>query len=255
MFTLFPFYWMVITSFKTLDDASDFPPNLWPLEWIWSNYGSALQVAPFGRYFVNTVIVASGQTLLVLITSTLAAYAFAQIPFRGKHIMFLACLATLMVPLEVVLVPDFIILKSLGWYDTYLALIIPWGASAFAIILFRQFFLSLPRELWDPAQIDGCGQFGFLWRVAVPLAKPGLVTVGLLSFHSAWNALLWPLIMTGSASMRVIAAGLTAFQSEAIVQYHLWMAAATLTVLPVLAVFMFAQRYFIEGVARSGIRG
>jgi multiple sugar transport system permease protein len=255
LLTLFPFYWMVITSLKTLDEASLFPPTLWPLDWQWGNYAAALQAAPFPRYFVNSVIVAAGQTTLVLVTSTLAAFAFAQLPFRGKRVVFVAFLATLMVPLEVVLIPDFIILKYLGWYDTYMALIIPWGASVFAIFLLRQFFLSVPKELWDAAQLDGCGRLGFLWRIAVPLARPALATVALLTFHSAWNALLWPLIVTGSENMRVLPVGLSAFQSEARVQYHLWMAAATMMVLPVLAIFAFAQRYFIEGLARSGIRG
>lgn len=252
---LFPFYWMLITSFKGLDEASAFPPTLWPVQWIWTNYAEAWRAAPFGRYFLNTLIVAGGQTFIVLVTSTLAAYAFARVPFRGKGFIFVLFLATLMVPLEVLLVPDFIILKNLGWYNTYLALIVPWSASVFGIFLLRQFFLSVPNELWDAAQIDGCGRFGFLWRIAVPLAKPALVTLAILTFQSGWNALLWPLIVTGSADMRVLQVGLSAFQSDARVQYHLWMAAATFTLAPMLVIFLFAQRYFIESVARSGIRG
>jgi multiple sugar transport system permease protein len=252
---LFPFYWMIVTSFKGLDEASGLPPTLWPASWQWDNYIRAWQAAPFGRYFVNTLIVAGGQTLAVLVTSTLAAYTFARVGFRGKNVVFIIFLGTLMIPLEVLLVPDFIILKYLGWYDTYLALIVPFSASVFAIFLLRQFFLSIPNELWDAAQIDGCGRLGFLWRVAVPLAKPALVTVGLLTFHAGWNSLLWPLIVTGSTDMRVLQVGLTAFQSDARVQYHLWMAAATFTIAPMLVIFLFAQRYFIEGVARAGIRG
>src|SRR5438552_8583822 len=146
---LFPFYWMIITSFKGLDEASGFPPTLWPLSWHWENYLLAWRAAPFGRYFVNTLIVAGGQTLAVLVTSTLAAYTFARIPFRGKNIVFIIFLGTLMIPIEVLLVPDFIILKYLGWYDTYLALIVPFSASVFAIFLLRQFLLSIPNELWD----------------------------------------------------------------------------------------------------------
>jgi len=252
---LFPFYWMVTTSFKTLDEASTFPPTLWPSHWLWGNYLAAWQAAPFGRYFFNTVVVAAGQTLAVLITSTLAAYAFARIPFRGKNLIFICVLGTLMIPVEVLLVPDFIILKYLNWYNSYLALIVPWSTSVFAIFLLRQFFMSIPNELWDAAQMDGCGRFGFLWRIAVPMAKPALVTVAVLVFHGAWNSLLWPLIVTGSTDMRVLQVGLTAFQSDARVQYHLWMAAATLTMAPMLVIFLVAQRYFIEGVSRSGIRG
>jgi multiple sugar transport system permease protein len=246
---------MISTSFKGVEEASAFPPTMWPTQWIWDNYPRALQAAPFGRYLVNTVFVAVSQMLLVLTTSSLAAYAFARVPFVGKNVVFLCFLATMMIPVEVLIIPDFIIMKELNWYDTYLALIIPWSTSVFAIFLLRQYFLSIPNELWDAAQIDGCGRFGFLWRIAVPIAKPAIVTVGLLSFHGAWNALLWPLIFTGSPDMRVLQVGLAAFQTDARVQYHLWMAAATLTMAPMLVIFFFAQRYFIEGASRSGIKG
>ncbi len=253
--TLFPFYWMMTTAFKGIEEASAFPPTFWPTQLVWDNFPRAWQAAPFGRYLVNTVFVALGQTFCVVVSACLAAYAFARVPFRGKNIVFMCFLATMMIPIEVLLVPDFIILKTLGWYDTYLALIVPWATSVFAIFLLRQFFLSLPNELWDAAQIDGCGRFGFLWRIAAPMAKPALVTVGLLSFHGAWNALLWPLIATGSSEMRLLQVGLAAFQSDARVQYHLWMAAAALTMAPMLVIFFFAQRYFIEGASRSGIKG
>jgi multiple sugar transport system permease protein len=252
---LFPFYWMISTSLKSLEEASAFPPTMWPTQLLWENFPRAWQAAPFGRYFVNTVFVALGQMTLVIVSSAFAAYAFAMVPFKGKNLVFLGFLATMMVPLEVQIIPDFIILKNLGWYDTFLALIIPWGTSVFAIFLLRQFFLSIPAELWDAAQIDGCGRFGFLWRVAVPVAKPAIVTIGLLSFHGAWNALLWPLIMTGSPEMRLLQPGLAAFQTDARVQYHLWMAAAALTMAPMLIIFFVAQRYFIEGASRSGIKG
>src|SRR5581483_10757502 len=252
---LFPFYWMVSTALKSLDEASAFPPTLWPSQWMWGNFLRAWQAAPFGRYLVNTVISALGQTMGVLVTSSLAAYAFARVPFKGKSVVFVCFLGTMMIPVEVLIVPDFIILKNLGWYDTFFALIVPWTTSVFAIFLLRQFFLSIPNEIWDAAQIDGCGRFGFLWRIAVPMAKPAIVTVALLSFHGAWNALLWPLIVTGSPNMRLLQVGLAAFQSDARVQYHLWMAAATLTMAPMLAIFLFAQRYFIDAASRSGLKG
>jgi multiple sugar transport system permease protein len=252
---LFPFYWMITTSVKGLEEASTFPPTLWPSHWFFDNYQRAWQAAPFARYLANTILVAGGQVLTVLITSCLAAYAFARIPFRGKNVVFVCFLATMMIPVEVLLVPDFIILKYLNWYDTYLALIVPWSTSVFAIFLMRQFFLSIPNELWDAAQIDGCSRFGFLWRIAVPIAKPAIVTVALLTFHGGWNALLWPLIVTGSSDMRLLQVGLAAFQSDARVQYHLWMAAAALTMAPMLAIFFVAQRYFIESASRAGIKG
>jgi len=252
---LFPFYWMVSTSFKSLEEASQFPPTLWPSHWLPQNYVEAWNNAPFGRYLVNTLFVAVAQTISVIITGALAAYAFARMEFPGKNAIFLAFLGTMMIPLEVILVPNFIILKQLGWYNSYFALIVPWSANVFSIFLLRQFFLSIPRELYDAAEMDGCSRFGFLWRIALPMSKPALVTVSLLVFLGAWNSLLWPLIVTGSEDMRVLQVGLSAFQSDARVQYHLWMAAATFTLLPVVGLYLFAQRYFIESVAGSGVKG
>jgi len=251
----FPFYWMLATSVKTLVEALLFPPSLWPREWHPENYLQAWRLAPFARYFVNTILIAVAQVVALLVTSTLAAYAFARVSFAGKNLVFVLFLATLMVPFEVTLVPNFIVLKNLGWYNTYLALIVPFSTSVFAIFLLRQFFLSIPQELYDAAQIDGCSRFGFLWRIAVPLARPGLITVALLAFLGAWNSFLWPLIMTGSEQMRVLQVGLSNFQSEAGTQYHLWMAAATFTILPIVVLYLIAQRYFVEAVAGSGIKG
>lgn len=252
---LFPFYWMVITSVKGLEEANLFPPSMWPGEWRLENYGIAWNMAPFGRYFINTIFVAGMQTLAVLTTSALAAYAFARITFWGRNLVFVCFLATMMIPFEVTLVPNFIILKHLHWYNTYLALIVPWGASVFGIFLLRQFFLSIPRDLYDAAEMDGCGRFAFLWRIALPLSTPALITIGLFSFLGGWNALLWPLIVTGSEEMRLLQVGLSAFQSEARTEYHLWMAAATFTMAPIIAIYFVAQRYFIEGVSASGIKG
>lgn len=252
---LFPFYWMVTTAFKDLTEASRFPPTLWPHALHPGNFIDAWTAAPFGRYFLNTVIVASCQTVGVLITSTLAAYSFARFRFPGRDIVFLCFLGTMMVPMEVSLVPNFVILKHLGWYDTYIGLIAPWTANVFGIFLLRQWFLSIPQELYDAAEIDGCGRFSFLWRIALPNSTPALVTIGLLSFLAGWNALLWPLIVTGSTEMRTLQVGLASFQSEAYVEYHLWMAAATFTIAPIVVLYLLAQRYFIEGVSGSGIKG
>ncbi|MSQ15840.1 MAG: carbohydrate ABC transporter permease [Dehalococcoidia bacterium] len=252
---LFPFYWMVTTSLKTPEEASLFPPTMWPASWRIENYVTAWNLAPFGRYFINTVFVACMQTLGVLTTSALAAYAFTRINFAGKNLVFVGLLGTMMIPFEVTLVPNFIILKHLHWYNSFLALIVPWTASVFAIFLLRQFFRSIPRDLYDAAEMDGCGRLAFLWRIALPLSKPALITIGLFSFLGAWNALLWPLIVTGDEEMRMLQVGLSAFQSEAQTQYHLWMAAATFTMAPVIAIYFVAQRYFIEGVSASGIKG
>lgn len=252
----FPFYWMIITAFKSNQEALSFPPTLLPSEWLWSNFVDAWNAAPFPRYFANTIFMASATTLGVIITSVLAAYAFARMRFWGKNILFGLFLATMMIPFEVTLIPNYIIVTNwLHWYNTYLALIIPWAASVFNIFLLRQFFLSMPKELYEATLLDGGTHFQFLWKVAVPLAVPAIITIGIFSFLGSWNSLLWPLIVTSSRLMRPIQVGLSAFQTEAGSYYNQMMAAATLAVLPVVIVFLIAQKQFVEGIARTGLKG
>jgi len=251
----FPFYWMVTTAFKGLSEALLFPPTLIPSEWLWDNFVEAWGAAPFPRYFLNTIIMAIGSTLGTLITGALAAYAFARMRFFGKDVLFMMFLATMMIPFEVTLIPDFLIIRALRWYNTYLALIVPWTASVFSIFMLRQFFLSMPKELYEATLLDGGTHFQFLWRVAIPLAIPAMVTVAIFSFLGSWNSLLWPLIVTSRPDLRPIQVGLSAFQSEAGSYYNLLMAAATLAILPVVILFLVAQRQFVEGIARSGIKG
>ncbi|MGI8587155.1 MAG: carbohydrate ABC transporter permease [Chloroflexia bacterium] len=258
---VFPFVWMVITSLKTLDEASGYPTGaaLWRVfvpSWQWGNYAEAWNAAPFGRYFVNTIGVALAVTVCVLITSTLAGYAFASISFPGKNLIFILVLATMMIPHEAGYIPNFVIIKNLGWYNQYPALIIPWTASAFNIFLLRQFFSSLPADLWESAQLDGASRLRYLWQIAVPLARPALITAGLFSFVGSWNSLLWPLIVIQNPDMQMIQVGLSNFVSgDRPTDWHLLMAASAFTALPIVAIYLLAQRYFVEGIARSGIRG
>jgi multiple sugar transport system permease protein len=251
----FPFYWMVTTAFKGLSESVAIPPTLWPTEWLWTNFTDAWHAAPFPRYFLNTVIMAVGSTLGTLITGSLAAYAFARMRFFGKDIIFMLFLATMMIPFEVTLIPDFLIIRTLRWYNTYTALIVPWTASVFSIFLLRQFFMTLPKELYEATILDGGSHFQFLYRVAIPLAIPALITVAIFSFLGSWNSLLWPLIVTSSPHLRPIQVGLSAFQSEAGSYYNLLMAGATLAILPIVILFLIAQKQFVEGIARSGIKG
>ena len=254
--TVFPFYWMVITSFKSNAEALASPPTFIPQQWHLANYPLALAAAPFGRYFFNTAYVAFWQVVGVLVVSSLAAYAFARMEFFGKNALFTAFLATLMIPGEVTLIPNFVIItKWLGWYDTYLAQFIVSVGSVFAIFLLRQFFLTIPKDLEDAARIDGCSPFRFLWDIVLPLSRPALVTVALFNFLGAWNAFLWPLLVTRSAEMRPIQLGLQVFSSEFGSRYAELMAASTLVILPTVVVYLLAQRYFIEGIARSGLKG
>ncbi len=262
---VFPFYWMAVISLGTLQSVFVFPPILLPLGHF-ENYLSAVGLAPdpatgqylhipWLRYFLNTVIVAAGSTVLVLLTSVAAGYAFASVPFPGKRVIFGLVLAIYMVPAEVTLVPNFIILADLHWIDSYQAQIVPFGASVFGIFLMRQFYLGLPVELWEAAQLDGCGHLRFLWLVAVPLARPAMVTIAVFHFVASWNAFLWPLIVTNSDNYRPVQVGLEAFSYADATNPVLHAAGSLMVTLPILVVFLVAQRQIVGGIAASGIRG
>jgi len=253
---LFPFYWMIVIALNDLQHVYNFPPDLLP-RWHLENFATAWQKAPWGRYFFNTVLVAVTTTVLVLLTSTLAGYAFASMRIRGKSLIFGAVLLVYMVPTEVTLVPNFITLKNLGWIDTYQAQIVPFAASVFGIFLMRQFFLGLPRDFWEAAQLDGCGHLRYLVTIAAPLARAPLVTVALFHFVGAWNSYLWPLIMANTDSVRPIQVGLSAFASlgENSTNPVLLAAGSLMTMVPILLLFLVAQRQIVGGMASSGIRG
>lgn len=262
---IFPFYWMLVISTETLRQAFDFPPHLLPFL-NFDNYVVAigrlpdpstnqyLQI-PWARYFLNTVIVATGTTALVLITSVTAGYAFASMPFPGKSVIFGLVLAIYMVPAEVTLVPNFIILADLHWIDSYQAQIVPFGSSVFGIFLMRQFFLGLPNDLWEAAQLDGSGHLRFLWSIAAPLARPPMVTIALFHFVISWNAFLWPLIVTNSDSYRPVQVGLEAFSYADATNPVLHATGSLMVTLPILIIFLLAQRQIVGGIAASGIRG
>lgn len=236
----------------------------WRLEWdniapgifgyVFHNFREAWHAAPFSRYFYVSFVSAGTQVAIGLFIAAMAAFAFARIPFPGREWVFLLFIATMMVPGEVLLIPNYILLAKLGWLDTFYALIVPWLASVFGIFLLRQFYLALPQDIFEAARIDGASHFTMLFRIALPLAVPGLVTYGLFSFLGAYNALLWPLIVTQSPEMRTVQVGLQAFIGEAGSDYGQLMAASTLVVLPIIVGYFFAQRQFIEGIARSGIK-
>lgn len=251
---LLPFLWMLTTSLKSEAAVLQMPPQWIPHEWKWSNYTEAWHTAPFGRYFFNSFFMSGVTTIGEVIFTIFAAYAFAKMKFFGKNVLFTILLGTLMIPGQMLLVPNFVTINRLGWYNTYQALIIPWLASVFAIFLLRQFFRSLPDELWDSARIDGCGRFRFLWQIMVPLAKPAIVTVAILKFIGGWNAFLWVLIMTSDELMRTVPVGLQSFSSEVGTRYELLMAASVLAVLPILILYFFTQKQFIKSFARTGIK-
>ena len=249
-----PFFWMVATSLKTEAEVAAYPPTLLPAAPQWGNYPAAWHEAPFARYFFNSTLVAVLVTLCVMWSALWAGYAFGQLRFPGKGLLFGLYLATLMIPFEVVLIPNFLLVRQFGWYDSYRALVIPWGASGFSVFLLTQFFRSLPRDFFEAAQLDGCGHWQYLWRIGAPLARPPLVTAGLFAFLGSWNGLLWPLMVTQREEMRTIEVGLQNFLQAEGTYPHLLMAASTLAMLPVVILFFLAQRTFVEGVS-AGIKG
>ena len=255
VWALFPFLWMVMSSLKGYAEASA-AESFFPTRWLFSNYVEAWkEVGFFPQYFANTTFMAITIVAGVLITSTLAAYAFARMEFPGRDVLFIVLLATMMVPFEVTLIPNFILVRNLKWVDQYQALIIPWVASAFSVFLLRQFFISIPSDLHDAAVIDGCSDLRFLVSIILPLSRPALITSGLFSFLASWNSLMWPLLVTNRPEMRPIQVGIASFITDAGTQIQLLLAAVTISVIPVIILYLFLQRWFIEGIATVGIRG
>jgi multiple sugar transport system permease protein len=252
---LLPFLWMLSTSLKEPREIFTFPPTWIPSHFAWENYSKAVSVMPFGRFYINSLVVAISVTAVQLLTSSLAAFAFARLRFWGRNALFLVYLATLMIPFHVILIPNFILMRFLGWIDTYAALIIPPAFSAFSTFLLRQFYRSLPIELDEAARIDGASSWRIWSQIIVPLSSPILAALTIFVFLGSWNDFLWPLVITNSLEMRTLPVGLTAFQGQFKVEWHLLMAGAVIAMLPVLIVYILAQRRFIEGLAMTGLTG
>lgn len=252
---LFPFIWMLSTSLKSPGDIFVYPPRWIPSPVAWENYAAVVTIMPFPRYLLNTTLVAVSITVLHLVVSSLAAYAFARLRFPGREPLFFAYLATLMIPGQVTLIPNFLIVKYLGWIDTYQALIIPQVFGAFGTFLLRQFFLTIPRELEDAARIDGASTFRIYRQIVLPLSAPALATLAVFTFTAQWNSFLWPLIVTNSAELRTLTVGLRALVGQYTIQYNLLMAGSVISLIPMVAVFLFAQRYFVRGIQLTGLGG
>jgi multiple sugar transport system permease protein len=250
-----PFLWMISTSLKSPSEVMIMPPIWIPSKLNGSNYARAWEMASFSHYLFNSVVVTVATTIGELITTILAAFAFSRLRFYGRDMLFTILLGTMMVPGEVLLIPNYVTLSQFGWIDHYQALIIPWLASIFAIFLLRQYFLSIPDQLYYAARIDGSSDFKYLWNIMVPLAKPALVTIALFKAIGSWNAFLWPLIVTNTKDMRTLPVGLMTFTTEAGTDYELLMAASAMIVLPMLLLYFMFERYLIEGISRGGLKG
>jgi ABC-type glycerol-3-phosphate transport system permease component len=253
-----PFLWMISTSLKPdVKAVLRYPPEWIPRPPTWRNYLTAWRVGRFSRYTFNSVVVATGAVVLQVINACLCAYVFARMNLPGKNILFLFFLAVMMIPSQVTVVPRYIILSRLRWLDTYKALIIPFAATAFGTFLIRQSFMSVPQDLVDAAIMDGASHLQILRHVLIPLSRPAIVTYSLLSFNWRWNNYFWVLIMTNSNEMRTLPVGIVFMREgpEGGSNWHILMAGTVLVLIPVLALFVAAQRYFVEGVAHTGLKG
>lgn len=251
-----PIYWMITAAFKQNAEIYQVPVSWIPQEPTLANFSRAWNAAPFGRYYLNTIIttvLGSGAEMVLAITS---AYAFAFLRFPRKDLIFLLLLAALMVPDQVTILPNYLTIARLGWIDTYQGIIVPGASVAYGTFLLRQAFLSLPRDVLDAAKVDGAGHFRTMRSVVIPLARPSLVTFGLLSVVAKWNNFLWPLIATNRSEMRVLPVGISRLlDQEGTTQWGPVMAGTIFVVLPILIIFMWAQRSIVEGIAAGAVKG
>lgn len=254
---LFPFVWMVLTSLKPLAETTRIPPTWLPSKWHWENYRDAVTVIPFWTYARNTLIVCVLSVMGTLISSTLVAYGFARISWRGRDIVFIAVLATMVIPFPILMAPLFVVFSKMHLVGTLTPLWLPaFGASAFNIFLLRQFFMGIPNDLIEAARMDGLSELGILVRIVVPLSKPALLVVALFQFIFSWNDFLGPLVYLTRQETYTLSLGLQFFQSQhGGTQWHHLMAASTLIILPVVVLYFFAQRYFVEGISLTGLKG
>src|SRR6266852_2780076 len=249
-----PFLYMLATALTGEWEAFRYPPALIPARAHFGNYPGALTALPFGRFFLNSAILATCVVVGQLLTSATAAYAFARLRFPGRDRLFLCFLSVLLVPALVLLVPRFLIVNALGWVDSYAGLVSTELVSVWGIFLLRQFFLTIPRELEDAARLDGAGEWTIFWRVALPLSKPALATLAVFAFADQWKNFLWPLIVTRSTPMQVVEVGIAGFHGLYYTNWPYQMAAAVTAVLPLLVLYFVAQKYFIRGIQLTGLK-
>lgn len=250
---IFPFLWMLLSAFKDLREILGF--HILPKVWTLANFRQVIFSTQFPRWFLNSLIVAAVTTTSVLFFCSLVGYTLTRLRFPGRQAIFLLILSTLMVPTEMLVIPWFVMSSDFGWVNSYWGLIFPGLVPAFGVFLMRQFFQTLPRDLFDAARVDGLSEFGLFWRIGLPLVRPALAALGIFAFIGNWNAFLWPLIIAKSPGMRTVPVGIALFSGEAGTAWNLIMAANALAILPVLLVFFVFQRQIIEGVVLTGTKG
>jgi len=252
---LTPYIWMLATALKPSGEVFSTPPSLIGSHLAWENFATAWTYVPFARFMLNGLLVAAVGTIVTLISSAMAAYAFSRLLWKGRSGVFVIYLGTLMIPQEVLVVPMFILMRELGWINSYQALILPWAFTAFGTFLLRQFFLTLPDELEEAAVLDGAGRWTVFWQILLPLVKPALATLAVFSFIGYWNSFLWPLLMVNDIDMATVPLGLNMFLGQTGNQWNLLMAGATISILPTAILVLILQRHLVSGIALSGIGG
>ncbi|WP_099221041.1 carbohydrate ABC transporter permease [Listeria costaricensis] len=266
LITVVPLIWTLSTSFKSDGEILSNTLSFIPQDFTLDHYKEVFQTTPFARYLFNSMVLAVGGVITNLFFGSLAGYAFAKLPFKGKKATFMVFLGSMMIPSVVTMIPSFLVLKNfplvggndifghggIGLINTYWAILLPGAAGAFSIFFMKQFFESLPSELAEAARMDGCSEFKIFWRIYMPLAKTALATLGIMTFQSGWNQFMWPLIVLNSQEMMTVQVGLAAFQYNESANYGALMAGTVLATLPVLIVFIFAQKYFVQGIAHEG---
>lgn len=255
LITLFPFVYMILSSLMTFQEATSLPPTLFPKKFQWENFALAMEQAPFVRYFFNTIIVAGLSTIGTVATSILAGFALVKLEFKHKNLLVMCMAALLMVPYEVTVFTNYQTIAQLGLLDTYSALIVPSLASIFYIFYLKEYLTSIPISYYKAAKVDGCTDLEFITRILVPLAKPSLFTMGILSFINGWNSFLWPILVTNSKEMRLLSNGLSSFATESGTNVQLQMAASTIAIVPILILYLVFRKQIIRGVVKSGVKG
>ncbi|MDD2981078.1 MAG: carbohydrate ABC transporter permease [Hespellia sp.] len=253
--TAFPFIWMVLTSFKTAGEAMQIPPTIFPKQFLLDAYVQIVSALPFARVYLNTIISTLVTTVVQVAFCSMAAYGFARIEFPFKNAIFILLLSVLMVPGQIFLIPQYLIIQKIGLLDTIPALFIPNLFSAFGTFLLRQFFMSLPKELEEAALLDGCNRYQIFGKIMLPLVKPGIVSLVIFTAKFAWNDFMWPLIVNTSPKMMTLGPALSTLQGQYTTKYPMQMAGAVMAVIPIIVLFFIFQKQFIEGVAQSGIKG
>ncbi len=255
IFMLFPFYWMLVTAVKPVNEIFAFPPKLWPSEFHWENFREVLELRDFGTYFKNSAIVTLIATVITVCINLLAGYAFAKYQFKGKEFLFLIVLSTLMIPLQVIMIPNFIIISKLGMINTYQGLILPPCAEAFGLFLSRQFLSTLPDALIESARIDGASEFHIFRSIILPNSGSLLSVLIIFTFMWRWNDFQWPLIILSDSGMYTVQLGLSMLNGSNYVNWNQLMSASLLSILPVIIIFFIFQKQFVQGIATTGIKG